>query len=194
MDYISLFLIAVSLAMDAFAVSVCNGITMQSVKLRHACAYGAMFGGLQFLMPVIGYLLGSTFSIYIESIDHWIAFALLAVIGGKMIADTFRKEKADTSDADDADAAAISLGKLFALGIATSIDALAVGISIALTGWDIWISSLVIGAVAFVLSFIGVLAGKKLGAHFQKNAGRLGGIILIGIGLKIVLEHLGVIA
>jgi len=138
-------------------------------------------------MPIIGFFLGSSFSGYIESIDHWIAFALLAFIGGKMLADTFHAGKADKPIVNEQD---ISLGKLFALGIATSIDALAVGISIALTGWDIWISSSVIGAVAFAFSFIGVLAGEKLGVRFHKNASRLGGIILIGIGIKILLEHL----
>ena len=187
MDYASLFLVAVSLAMDAFAVSIGNGMTIKNVRAGHALAFGAMFGGLQFLMPLVGFFLGSSFSGYIESIDHWVAFALLALIGGKMLFETFR---ADAAGAPAADGLAPSLGKLFLLGIATSIDALAVGISIALTGWNIWVSAVVIGVVAFVLSFAGVMAGKSLGKRFQKNAGRLGGIVLIGIGVKILLEHL----
>ena len=187
MDYMVLILIAVSLAMDAFAVAICNGMAINDVKISHAMKFGLMFGGLQFVMPIIGFSLGSSFSIYIESIDHWVAFALLTLIGGKMLADTFRTAKADAPTATEQD---ISLGKLLALGIATSIDALAVGISIALTGWNIWISAAVIGAVAFAFSFVGVLAGKQLGTHFQKNAGRLGGIVLIAIGVKILLEHL----
>jgi len=187
MDYISILLIAISLAMDAFAVSICNGIVIKNVRLTHAAAFGFMFGGLQFVMPLAGYFLGSSFSIYIESFDHWIAFGLLSFIGGKMIVETFHPGETGKSIAFEH---SISFGKLFALGIATSIDALAVGISIALTGWNIWISALIIGVVAFALSFIGVLAGKKLGRRFQKNAGRLGGVVLIIIGVKILIEHL----
>jgi len=187
MDYFALIMIAVGLAMDAFAVSIGNGISIRDVNLRHALAFGFMFGGMQMLMPIVGFFMGSSFSVYIENIDHWVAFALLAFIGGKMFFETFRAEKkAGASTGGEAP----SLGKLFLLGIATSIDALVVGISIALTGWNIWISSLVIGIIAFAFSFVGILAGKRIGARFQKNAGRLGGLVLIGIGIKILFEHL----
>ncbi|MCL1895980.1 MAG: manganese efflux pump MntP family protein [Clostridiales bacterium] len=187
MDYIALILIAVSLAMDAFAVAITGGITIKNVRPRHAAEFGLMFGGLQFAMPIAGFFLGSLFSAYIESIDHWIAFALLVFIGGKMLLDTFRGGKTVNPAVAGQ---TISPGRLFLLGIATSIDALAVGVSIALTGWDIWVSALVIGIVAFALSYAGVMAGKKLGLHLQKYAGRLGGLVLIVIGVKILLEHL----
>jgi putative Mn2+ efflux pump MntP len=189
MDYFALLLVAVSLSMDAFVVSISNGLAIKNVKTSHALAFGSMFGGLQFVMPIAGFLLGSSFSIYIVSFDHWIAFALLAFIGGKMFIDTIRAGKTEEHFTAEQ---TISFGKLFALGIATSIDALAVGISIALTGWNIWFSSMVIGIVAFIFSFIGVFAGKKLDKRFHKNAGIFGGIVLIGIGVKILIEHLAV--
>ena len=185
MDYFALILVAIALAMDAFAVAICNGITLKKVKIAHALEFGLMFGGMQAVMPIIGFFLGSLFVGYIEFIDHWVAFALLALIGGKMLVESFRTEK-EESIAEPI----ISIGALFILGIVTSIDALAVGINISLIGWDIWTSALTIGAVTFVLSFAGVFAGKRLGMRFQKNAGRLGGIILIAIGVKILLDHL----
>ncbi|MCL1798902.1 MAG: manganese efflux pump MntP family protein [Eggerthellaceae bacterium] len=187
MDYLALMLVAVSLAMDAFAVSIGNGMTMRGAGVRHALAFGLMFGGLQFLMPIAGYLLGSSFSASIGGIGPWVAFALLVLIGGKMLSESFR---APGEGPTAAGTEPPSLGRLFLLGIATSIDALAVGVSIALTGWNIWVSALVIGAVAFAFSFFGVVAGKKIGARFQRNASRLGGAILIGIGIKILVEHL----
>lgn len=187
MDYIALFLIAIGLSMDAFAVAICNGMAIKNVKIGHATQFGLMFGGLQAIMPIIGFFVGSLFSSYIENIGPWVAFILLVLIGGKMLIDTFRAGEEDESITNGQ---VVSLVKLFALGIATSIDALVVGISIAQTGWNIWISALIIGAVTFILSFIGVLAGKKLGMRFQKNAGRLGGIVLILIGVKILLEYL----
>jgi putative Mn2+ efflux pump MntP len=224
MDFIALILIAVGLAMDAFAVAITGGIAIPEVRPRHAAEFGLMFGGMQFAMPVAGFFLGSLFSAYIEGVGHWIAFALLAFIGGKMLIDTFRDGKADvpvpagkpartalagkstvptlagksavpapagkTARIALAAGRAIPLGRLFLLGIATSIDALAVGVSIAMTGWDIWVSALVIGVVAFALSYAGVMVGKRLGLRLQKYAGILGGIVLIAIGAKILLEHL----
>ena len=189
MDFLMLVLIAIGLAMDAFAVAICNGITVKTRKIRHAAAFGLMFGGMQLIMPIAGFLLGSSFSAFIESIDHWIAFALLSFIGGKMLGESFR---ADNGNKPITGGEALSLGKLFALGVATSIDAFAVGVSIALTGWNIWISSLIIGGVAFAFSFAGVLAGQRLGGRFQKSAGKFGGIVLIGIGVKMLVEHLTV--
>ncbi|MCL2400543.1 MAG: manganese efflux pump MntP family protein [Defluviitaleaceae bacterium] len=186
MDYIALILVAVSLAMDAFAVAICNGITIKNVKIYHAAVVGFIFGGSQFIMPLGGYFLGSLFLVYIESFAHWVAFALLAVIGVKMFLDTFRAGKECESISDEL---SFSFLKLFALGIATSIDALVVGASLPVVGWNIWVSAVVIGGVAFAFSFIGVLAGKVLGARYQKNASRLGALVLIGIGLKTLLEH-----
>ena len=186
MNYIALILIALSLAMDAFAVAVCNGIAIKNVRIYHAAVFGLTFGGFQFVMPVAGYYFGSSFIAHIENVSHWVAFLLLAFVGGKMVADTFRAEKPDKPIADEQ---ALSFYKLFALGVATSIDALAVGITIAATGWNIWISAIIIGTVAFVLSFIGVFAGKMLGIRFRKNASRLGGLVLIGIGVTILIEY-----
>jgi len=186
MDYRALLLLAFSLSMDAFAVSICNGLAITHVKVRHAVAFGLVFGGMQAVMPVLGYFLGATFSGYVQGIGSWIAFALLAFIGGKMIFETLRPEKDETVSKGDA----ISIGRLLLLGVATSIDALAAGVSIALTGGDIWVSAWIIGVVTFVMSFIGVLAGKRIGARFEKYAGRVGGVVLIGIGVKILLQHL----
>ncbi|MCL1979198.1 MAG: manganese efflux pump MntP family protein [Methanomassiliicoccaceae archaeon] len=187
MDYVALILIAFGLAADAFAVAISNGMTIQKVRIGHAMAFGLMFGGMQAIMPILGFFLGSVFGGYIESYAYWVAFALLALIGSKMLAETFRAEKEDEPDTNGL---FISLGALFILGVATSIDAFAVGVNIALTGWNIWISAFTIGVVTFALSFVGVYAGKRLGMRFQKNAVRLGGIVLIGIGVKILVEHL----
>ncbi|MCL2783024.1 MAG: manganese efflux pump MntP family protein [Propionibacteriaceae bacterium] len=186
MDHGALLLLAVSLAMDAFAVSICNGMAIERVKVGHAVAFGAVFGGFQAAMPIVGFFVGSTFSGYVQGVGSWIAFGLLAFIGGKMLLETYRPEKDETVGAGQI----VSLGRLLVLGLATSIDALAAGVSIALTGWSIWVSAWVIGAVTFVLSFIGVLAGKRLGERFEKNAGRLGGVVLVGIGVKILVQHL----
>jgi len=186
MDYVSLIFIAIGLSMDAFAVAICNGMAMKSVKVRHAVAFGLMFGGMQAIMPIIGYFVGSLVSGYIESFAYWIAFILLALIGGKMLLDAFRGKEEDSIK----DGQFISLAALFALGVATSIDALVVGINFALIEWNIWISALVIGVVTFTLSFAGVYAGKKLGMALQKYATILGGVVLIAIGLKILLQHL----
>jgi len=186
MEYGTLLLLAVSLAMDAFAVSICNGMTIERVKVSHGLVFGAVFGGFQAVMPLIGYFLSTTFSGYLQSLGSWIAFGLLAFIGGKMILETFRPENAQTI----IDGRSIPFGRLMLLGLATSIDSLAAGVSIELAGWNIWISICLIGLVTFGFSFIGVLAGKRLGNRFEKNAGRLGGIVLIGIGIKILVQHL----
>ena len=187
MEYIALILVAVSLAMDAFAVSVCYGIGIKNARTYHAAIFGLTFGGFQFLMPLIGYFLGASFIEFVTNVAHWIAFVLLAFIGTKMILDTLGVEKKETLVADGQ---IISFRKLFALGIATSIDALAVGISISVAGWNVWLSAIVIGVVAFIFSFTGVLAGKMLGNRYQKSASRVGGLILIGLGIKILIENL----
>ena len=185
MGFVELLLIAVGLSMDAFAVSVCKGLSVKRLELKHSALAGAYFGGFQFLMPVIGYMLGSRFEMAIKSVDHWIAFGLLAVIGANMIHEAFSEdEKLD----DD-----FGVKNMLLMAIATSIDAMAAGISLAMDGANIWLNALCIGTVTFGLSAIGVKAGSFLGARFQKKAQFLGGVILILLGIKILLEHLGVL-
>lgn len=189
MGYFAVFLIALSLAMDALAVSVTNGIVITDFKRRHAVKMGAYFGVFQFVMPIIGFILGTGFRRLIESYDHWIAFGLLGIIGVNMIIETIKEEEVATVTT-----AAVQLrpSKLTLMAVATSIDALAVGISFAAMGDEnIVPKSLIIGIVAFVLSFAGGCFGRKLGELFQKSAQRIGGLILIGIGVKILIEHIG---
>ena len=188
MSFIELFFIAVSLAMDAFAVSVSNGLLLPKIRIRHAVTFGAFFGVFQFIMPLLGYFLASSFSAYITAFDHWIAFILLAIIGGNMIKESF---SADDEDTDEIQANIMSVKNLTMLAVATSIDALAVGVTFALVdSGNIWVSCSVIGIVAFVLSYIGVMLGKKISGVFQTYAERVGGCVLIIIGLKILIEHL----
>lgn len=186
MDIVTIFLIAAGLAMDAFAVSVASGITIGKARLSHGLKFGLFFGGFQFVMPVIGYFLSRNFAVYIAAFDHWIAFALLSVIGVKMLV-----ESGDSRErgADD-EARLLSLKNMVLLAVATSIDALAVGISFAIIDTNIWTASLVIGIVAFVFSVCGIFLGKRLGNLFGRRVEILGGLILIGIGLRILIEHL----
>ncbi len=196
MDFLSLFLIAVSLAMDAFAVSITNGVTANNFNKQKAVLTAVCFGTFQFTMPLIGWLLGTGAYSLISSFDHWIAFVLLGFIGGKMLYDTIRELRHPEEDTEGA----VLNGKIILMqGVATSIDALAVGISFAalamgvefsLLTVNIWSSCLLIGVVAFALSLIGGLLGKKIGGFFKNKAGIIGGIILILIGVKILLEHL----
>ncbi len=182
MGFLAVFLIALSLAMDAFAVSVSNGIAVQSIRKRDCFKVALYFGAFQFIMPIIGYLLASGFEELIKSFDHWVAFLLLSAIGINMIREC-DKEGNDTCEE-------LGSKKLVLQAIATSIDSLAVGISFAVIHEDkILFNSSVIGIVAFVLSYIGGLFGKGLGGIFQKSANRIGGIILICIGIKILYEH-----
>lgn len=181
---IQIFLIALSLAMDAFAVSVSTGIAVPGFGPRQAARIGAWCGFFQFAMPLIGWFLGSSVRTYIEFIDHWIAFGLLAFIGGSMIREALSTggEEAVTD---------LSVKRLFLLALATSIDALAVGVTLAFDdSVNIFLSAAVIGVVAFAMAMLGGLLGRKLGQLFQKRATLLGGAVLIGIGLKILLEHL----
>lgn len=190
MGIISILLIAVGLAMDAFAVAVTNGLALKKVKIIHAFKFGIFFGFFQFIMPVIGWFCSKNFSSAIEKFDHWIAFILLVIIGGNMFIETFKKSK----DNNIFDENILSFKNMIMLAVATSIDALAVGVSFAFiqsdNGLNIWSASLIIGAVAFIMSYIGLMIGKKIGGMFQKNAERIGGLILIGIGIKILVEHL----
>ena len=171
--------------MDALAVSLCKGMAMKRPDPKSMVIVGLWFGAFQGIMPVIGYLLGSSMYDLISDYDHWIAFGLLMLIGLNMIVESFSKEEEDI-DAD------ISAWTMFVLAVATSIDALAVGITLAMDGSDIVMSSIVIGVVTMCISIIGVRVGAEVGNAFGKRAEFLGGIILIAIGTKILLEHLGV--
>lgn len=187
MDLLTIFLIAVGLAMDAFAVSISNGLLLNKINFISAFKFGFYFGSFQFIMPIAGWFAAREFSNQIKAFDHWVAFILLVIIGGKMFFETFNGEESLNIRSEKN---ILSASNLTVLAIATSIDALAVGVSFALTDTNIFYSSIIIGLVAFTLSFIGVLLGKKIGSLFKKNAERLGGLILIVIGVKILLEHL----
>ena len=186
MGVVELFLLAVGLSMDAFAVSVCKGLSTQKLKWKHYLTIGLWFGGFQALMPLIGYFVGVQFRDQITAVDHWIAFGLLAVIGGRMVWGA-RDDSCETESGP----VELTCRRLVMLAVATSIDALAVGVSMAfMKNVNIFSSALVIGVVAFGLSVVGGLAGRRLGCLFQKRAELVGGLVLIGIGLKILLEHL----
>ena len=178
--------ISASLAMDAFAVSICKGLSMKKLDWKKAFIIALYFGAFQGLMPVIGYFLGATFSDLVTSIDHWIAFALLSIIGGNMIKESFDDEEEKRNDNVD-------FKTMIVLAIATSIDTLAVGITFAFLKTNIVLSVVLIGIITFVISLLGVNIGNKFGDKFQNKAELSGGIILILIGLKILLEHLGII-
>ena len=184
MDIFSLFMISIGLAMDAFAVSVTNGISVSRFNTKDAFKMSTYFGFFQFLMPLIGYALGISISGYIKSFDHWIAFFLLCAIGINMIKESFDK------DCEKDIKKQLTNKLLFLQAIATSIDALAVGISLALLDINIIFSSCVIGIVAFVFSFVGGKLGKKMSCFLKSKAELAGGIILILLGLKILIEHL----
>ena len=186
MNIIDIFLIGVALSMDAFAVSICKGLSVKKVSAKHVLTVGVYFGGFQALMPTLGFLLGYKFESFITSIDHWIAFILLALIGGNMIREALGKD--DEHEHDD-----FSVKAMLPLAVATSIDALAVGISFAFLGVDIVQAALLIGITTFVLSGVGIYVGNVFGAKYKSKAELLGGVVLILIGLKILLEHLGVI-
>lgn len=192
MGIIELLLISVGLAMDAFAVSVCKGLNMSKINYKNAGIIALFFGAFQGFMPLIGYFLGTRFQRYIQSIDHWIAFGLLVFIGGQMIFEVFKGEE----EALDEDGDKLQLKQLFILAIATSIDALAVGITFALLdgGVGIITSVLMIGIVTFIISFMGVIIGNRFGNKYESKAQLAGGIILVLIGLKILLEHMGFIS
>lgn len=187
MGLLELFLIAVGLSMDAFAVSVCKGLSERQLKAKHYLIIGAWFGGFQALMPSVGYLLGSAFEQYITAVDHWIAFVLLCFIGGNMIREALSKDEENLD-------ASFSFRTMLLLAIATSIDALAVGITFALLpDVNIVVAVLFIGATTFILSAIGLKVGNVFGTKYKSKAELAGGVILILIGTKILLEHLGVI-
>ena len=185
MTFAELLLIGVGLSMDAFAVAVCKGLGMTRFNWRQATVISLFFGGFQALMPALGWLLGRQFERYITSIDHWIAFGLLAFIGGKMIVEAIRGGEDESTRFD--------IKELFVLAIATSIDALAVGITFAFLGVQIISSAATIGVTTFTISFTGVAIGHRFGTKLKDKAELLGGVILVLLGVKILLEHLGVI-
>ena len=186
MSTLSLFIIAVGLSMDAFAVSICKGLAMKKISLKKAGIVGLWFGGFQALMPAIGYLLGSQFESYITAIDHWIAFALLSLIGLSMIKEALGKEEECSNDSLD-------VKTMFILAVATSIDALAVGVTFAFLQVHIIPAVSFIGITTLVLSMIGVKVGNVFGVKYKSKAELAGGIILICMGVKILLEHLCVL-
>ncbi len=193
MGFIELFIIAVGLSADAFAVAVCKGLAMPRIRWRQALIIALAFGAFQAGMPVIGWLVGDQLTRFITPIDHWIAFVLLAAIGAKMIWDAFHEEPAESTENTEAQSA-LDAKELLALAVATSIDALAVGISFAFLGVNIAVAAAIIGVTTFCLSFVGVIIGHRFGAQFEKAAAITGGVVLIFIGLKILLEHLGILA
>ena len=187
MTLFELFLIAVGLSMDAFAVSVCKGLSTRELKAKHYLSVGAWFGGFQAGMPLIGYLLGVNFADYISAFDHWIAFGLLVLIGANMIKESLEKEPEKDAGAS------LAFKTMLVMALATSIDALAVGITFAFLEVRIVPAVLFIGVTTFVLSGIGVKLGSVFGTKYKSRAEFAGGVILILLGIKILLEHLGVI-
>lgn len=186
MGIIEILLTSVGLAMDAFAVAVCKGLAMKKMSWKKGIIVGLYFGVFQAVMPVIGYFLGNRFESFIVNIDHWIALILLAGIGINMIKEALSKEDKEVNDRVD-------VKTMIVLAIATSIDALAIGITFACLNVSITLPSILIGITTFILSTIGVKVGNKFGDKYEKKAQMAGGIVLIIIGIKILLEHLGII-
>lgn len=189
--FIELFLLGIGLAMDAFAVSVCKGLGMRRLNKKQTLIIGLYFGGFQALMPLIGWLLGSQFQKYITSIDHWIAFILLSFIGGKMMIEAIREwNEEETVNVMDAP---LDHKNMLVLAVATSIDALAVGITFAFLDTPIIEAITIIGITTMVISIIGVVVGNFFGSRYKSKAEFIGGLILVLLGLKILLEHLGIL-
>lgn len=187
MRFVEILLIGIGLSMDAFSVSICKGLTTKRFSLKMAVVCGLWFGGFQALMPLVGYFLGVQFETFIASFDHWVAFGLLALIGVNMIREAVSKqEKVE-------DSGALDIKTMFLLAVATSIDALAVGVSFAALKENIWRAVLIVGLTTSVFSAVGVKIGNVFGARYEKKAAISGGIILIIIGIKILLEHLGIL-
>ncbi len=183
MDLVTIIVIAVGLAMDAFAVSIVSGSVYQQLHVRHALRMAVFFGGFQAFMPLIGSLVGMSVKDYITDYDHWVAFGLLAAVGGKMIYESFKIESAE-KNLDPSNVLVLLI-----LALATSIDALAIGITLSLIVSSIAVAVIIIGLVTFVLSYLGVFIGKRFGHFFENKIEALGGIILIGLGIKILFEH-----
>lgn len=185
MGLVELFVLAIGLSMDAFAVSICKGLSVQELKVKHALLVGLYFGGFQALMPVIGYFAGNSFADLISAYDHWVVFVLLLLIGGNMIKEAFKEEEELNPSFD--------VKTMLLLAIATSIDALAVGVSFAFLKVNIIYAAAFIGVTTFICSLIGIKVGNLFGSKYKTKAELAGGVILIIIGCKVLLEHLGVI-
>lgn len=183
MEFYDLLMTAIALSMDAFAVSISKGLSVQNLRARHAFITGAYFGGFQALMPLLGWLLASSFAAAIERFDHWVAFAMLALIGANMVREALSHDEEQQNDSFD-------VKTMLPLAVATSIDALATGVSFALTGTNIWIAIAVTGVTTFLFSAAGIKIGNVFGTKYQSRAELFGGIILILMGVKILLEHL----
>ena len=190
MGFVELLLLAIGLSMDAFAVSVCKGLSVKKAGIKECGICGAWFGGFQALMPFVGFFLGTLFAEAIEAFDHWVAFGLLVIIGINMLKEAFSKEE----ECDCEKSADFSVKTMFVMAVATSIDALAVGISLAMAGdVNIYVAVILIGVVTFLLSGLGVKIGNLFGNRFEKKAQIAGGVILVLLGIKILLEHVGVL-
>lgn len=196
MGFGELLLLAVGVSMDAFAVSICKGLAMKKATPGGMATVGGWFGGFQALMPLIGFYLGTLFAAAIEAVDHWVAFGLLGIIGAGMLKEAFDRSCAlEDCGCEDEHNADLGVKTMFVMAVATSIDALAVGISLAMAGGvNIWLAVLLIGLTTFSFSAAGVKIGSLFGAAFEKKAQLAGGAILILLGVKILLEHLGVLA
>lgn len=197
MNFLMILVTAIGLAMDAFAVSICNGLQLKKVRIRHLLQFGCFFGGFQGLMTTLGFLIGNAFREKIRAADHWIAFGLLTIIGGKMLWDAYKEFKNDPDDEpSDTESVppvvndVIPLRVMLLLALATSIDAMAVGISFSVIHVNLLLAVVTISVVSFVLSALGVRLGHLLGKLFERWTQVLGGIVLIGIGTKILIEHL----
>ena len=190
MGILELLLIGIGLSMDAFAVAICQGLCMKKLNWRHAAVIALFFGGFQALMPLIGWVLGSQFAGYIQNIDHWVAFVLLVLIGGNMVREALSPEKEEVACAVESK---LDYKQLFLMAVATSIDALAVGVTFAFLEVSIVPAISIIGCTTFCLSLVGVAVGNFFGTRYKKRAELSGGIILILLGAKILLEHLGIL-
>lgn len=187
MNIFAILLLGIGLSMDAFAVSICKGLCMKKADIKGMAICGSWFGGFQGLMPMIGFFIGSLFAKAIEAFDHWVAFGLLALIGVNMIKESLTKEECTSCDIEGAD---MSVKTMFVMAVATSIDALAVGVSLSMAGnVNIWFAAGCIAITTFILSAVGVKVGSIFGSKYEKKAEFLGGVILIILGIKILLEH-----
>lgn len=190
MHILEIILIGIGLAMDAFAVSICKGLTMKKLNIKHMLVIALYFGAFQAIMPTIGWVLGKQFQSYIISFDHWIAFALLVFLGLKTIIDTIREKDDEQTEKQES---RLDHKEMFLLAIATSIDALAVGVTLAFLQVNLVSTVSIIGIITFIICIFGVLVGNMFGSTLKKKASIVGGVILIVIGTKILLEHLGIL-
>ena len=186
MNIAEVILMAVALAMDALAVSICKGMTIKKLTTEHILKCGLYFGGFQMLMPIIGYFIGRTFAQVISSFDHWVVFAILAALGVHMIIGVFKEEKEENEEKH----ADFSHKTMVVLAIATSIDAMAIGVSLSIMCAAIWVNAAIIGGITFAITAVGVAVGHKFGNKLGAKAELIGGFILIGVGLRVLIEHL----